>query len=395
MALGCTTAWDNLSASAQTVLFSDQMNVGTGWKYSHFAGAMDPPFPTVSGQFNFDYAALGIPEAPNTAPGDAVRRGLRLDSNIQGGVAGDAIAAVYEDPDFTGKYTLQVDMWMNWSADVTQNGTTEHGGVYAGFDYDAAQGSFSPGQNGAGVMLSTDGDCSNCDYILAKSQWELDTFSGQYGTMDLGFGNQPGYDNTDGDASIAPDLETLFPSFDIAAATNNMNGNGPQPAGALGFQWVTVTIEVDSNAAGTGTNGSLGTAKVSLKSAQSGNSFVLGTIQNSIDDDRDDDNDGDECSGGEDICTNEQPVSMTGGIGLAAIDFFSSKPSNAAWGFMLFDNVRVFEGSLTVDVPGDYNDDGQVTSADYNAWKSTFGMNVTAGAGADGNNDGKINAADY
>ncbi|MGD9637363.1 MAG: dockerin type I domain-containing protein, partial [Pirellulales bacterium] len=42
-----------------------------------------------------------------------------------------------------------------------------------------------------------------------------------------------------------------------------------------------------------------------------------------------------------------------------------------------------------------YNDDGQVTSADYNAWKSTFGMNVTAGAGADGNNDGKINAADY
>lgn len=384
-----------VSATGQTLLFSDQMNVGTGWKFSYFAGALDPPFPTVSKEFDFDYSAFGIPEAPNTAVGDAVRRGLRLDSNIQGGFGGDAIAAVYEDPRFTGKYTVQVDMWMNWSADATQNGTTEHGGVYAGFDYDTAINSFTPGQSGAGVTISTDGDCSNCDYILNKDAAELDLFSGQYVSSDIGFGNQPGFDNTDGDDMHAPDFEALFPSFDIATATNNMQGTGTQPAGALGFQWVTVTIEVDTEGPGTGANGHLGTAKVTLKSAQSGNSVVIGTIQNSVDDILDDDMDGDECSGGEDICTGEHPVNMSGGIGLVDIDFFSSKPSNPAWGFMVFDNVRVYEGFLSAPKPGDYDGNGFVEAADYTKWKSTFGSSVIPGTEADGNGNGVIDAADY
>lgn len=47
------------------------------------------------------------------------------------------------------------------------------------------------------------------------------------------------------------------------------------------------------------------------------------------------------------------------------------------------------------NVPGDYNGDGQVTAADYTAWKNTFGMSVTPGTGADGNDNGLIDAADY
>lgn len=46
-------------------------------------------------------------------------------------------------------------------------------------------------------------------------------------------------------------------------------------------------------------------------------------------------------------------------------------------------------------VPGDYNGDGSVTSADYTTWKNAFGTNVTPGTGADGNNNGVVDAADY
>ena len=53
----------------------------------------------------------------------------------------------------------------------------------------------------------------------------------------------------------------------------------------------------------------------------------------------------------------------------------------------------LFVGATTV--VGDYNSDGQVTAADYAAWKTTFGQTVTAGSGADGNNSGKVDAGDY
>jgi hypothetical protein len=42
--------------------------------------------------------------------------------------------------------------------------------------------------------------------------------------------------------------------------------------------------------------------------------------------------------------------------------------------------------------PGDFDRDGQVTAADYDAWKSAFGSTDPA---ADGNRDGVVDAADY
>jgi hypothetical protein len=47
-------------------------------------------------------------------------------------------------------------------------------------------------------------------------------------------------------------------------------------------------------------------------------------------------------------------------------------------------------------IPGDYNDDGVVTAADYDEWQAAFGTAVPmAGLGADGNEDGFVDAADY
>lgn len=328
------------SSHGQPLLFTDDLSTGNGWQYSHFGGTEKPGVGDISeADFGFDYSVLGIPEAPHSDPGDPDTLGLRLAVNTPGQWGGDQVAAVYEDPNFNGQYTLQVDVWLNWSAiSGSGSGTTEHAGVMVGFDVEDAQLTFAPGQNGAGVLFSSDGDasCSSsiCDYMLVKNGAELDLNSGQYDESSFGTGNQAGYNSSNSNGNL--NLATLFPSFDIGTATGGLNGSGTQSAGALGFQWVTVTIEVDPNATGSGTNGSLGTAAVSLASDASGNSFLLGTIDNSvIDDPLDGEN------------TEERPVNLEGGIGLMLTDFYPSGPSNPNLAFAVFDNVRVYDGMLS------------------------------------------------
>lgn len=336
--LVAASAFDSHEAHGQTTLFSDDLSTSIGWQYSHFGGTDKPDGDDISSaDFGFDYSVYGIPEAPNSAPNDASTLGLRLAANLPGGWPGDQVAAVYEDVMIAGQYTLQVDVWMNYDS----NGTTEHVGVSAGFDLDDAQFTFSPAQNGAGVAFSGDGfaGCSSstagiCDYILLKDGARLDLDSGQYAESSFGTGNRPGYNHSDSNGNI--DLQTLFPAIDIATATGGLNSSGTNQAGALGFQWVTVTIEVDPNAIGSGTNGSLGTAAVSLESHASGNSFTLGTIDNSITDDPFDG-----------INSEERPVNLEGGIGLFITDYFSSQGTDLDLAFALFDNVRVTEGLLS------------------------------------------------
>src|SRR3990172_9149875 len=47
-------------------------------------------------------------------------------------------------------------------------------------------------------------------------------------------------------------------------------------------------------------------------------------------------------------------------------------------------------------LPGDYNYDLRVNSADYSVWQAAMGMNVSVpGDGADGNGDGKVDQLDF
>lgn len=48
-----------------------------------------------------------------------------------------------------------------------------------------------------------------------------------------------------------------------------------------------------------------------------------------------------------------------------------------------------------IDVPGDYDGDGTVTSADLAEWETTYGQSVSAGSSADGNENGLIDGGDY
>jgi hypothetical protein len=69
---------------------------------------------------------------------------------------------------------------------------------------------------------------------------------------------------------------------------------------------------------------------------------------------------------------------------------FDNDSESAKAGHQLLGTINV--GKL----PGDYNGDGFVTSADYDNWRSDFGISVAApGDGADGNANGVIDASDY
>jgi hypothetical protein len=49
----------------------------------------------------------------------------------------------------------------------------------------------------------------------------------------------------------------------------------------------------------------------------------------------------------------------------------------------------------TTPLPGDYDHNGVVDTADYSLWQQQFGNSVAAGSGADGNDNGIVDAADY
>ena len=60
-------------------------------------------------------------------------------------------------------------------------------------------------------------------------------------------------------------------------------------------------------------------------------------------------------------------------------------------GQILIDNVQLFR---FVGLPGDYNSDQRVDTADYVVWRNSSGQNVTPGTGADGDRNGVIDEAD-
>ena len=365
----------------QNLIYSSDLTSDMGWGYSHFGGtfAPVPNLDSATATFDWDYSAFGIPEAPNSEAGDSATRGLRLTANDPGVFPGDQIAVHYQDASFTGQWTLQVDVWANWASNNGAGiGTTEHAGVYVGFDPADVNAFLAPGQNGAGVLYDTDGDCGNCDYILVKDAFELDTFSGQYSETDFGFGNQNGFDQSDGNDDF--DIPTLFPEFDIGAATGGLNGTGLQPAGAGGFRWMTVTIEVDTEAIGNGTNGTPGTAKVSL--SNNGNTLNLGTVDNSVDDDPEDG-----------IDTGEMPVGMSGGIALMMVDFFGGNPDPIELGFVLFDNVKVYDGFLVSETGGDFNGDSAYDCLDIDALVAEIAASTNSPE-FDLTGDGSVDGAD-
>ncbi|MCI0335608.1 MAG: PEP-CTERM sorting domain-containing protein, partial [Planctomycetes bacterium] len=62
------------------------------------------------------------------------------------------------------------------------------------------------------------------------------------------------------------------------------------------------------------------------------------------------------------------------------------------WRLNLASNIRVVIEAHVL-IPGDYNNDGNVDSEDYQVWRAGFGS--TTNFAADGNGDHAVDAADY
>lgn len=409
---GCTLLLLSVPGTAQVIVEDDFDDNAAGWTFE----SLTTNFGIMGSDvvYGFDYSALGIPEAPNSKAGDTETSGVRLRTNLTG-LTKDQASIAIENPGIVGPYTVEVDMWLNWADDPELIGTTIFGGVFVG---DAMAGDIDPNnpiERGAGFITSSDGDCGNCSYILLKNRFEMDLFSGQYSVTSFdneGPDNQPGYDESDANTNPANgdliDLPAFFPSFSISDAVNGMQPNTrDQKAGSAGFQWVTVTAEVDPTAVGNGPNTSdLGTASFFITNNATNETIRIGTLDNSQPDILDDDMDGDECQSkgddpaSEDICVNldnplegDVPVDLEGRVSLALIDFFQGGGADDNLAFALYDNLRIFKPAA--GLAGDFNDDGTVDAADYTIWRDNLGAADETALNGNGDGLNGIDAADY
>ncbi|MCP4192083.1 MAG: PEP-CTERM sorting domain-containing protein [Planctomycetaceae bacterium] len=293
--------------------------------------------PDAIAEFNFDYSIYGIPKPPN---GGDDTRGIRMAANIDSGVS-SAIAASPNDLVVTGQYTVAVDLWLNYYADIAKVGTTEFGGVFVG--YDTNMGVF----NGAGLLGDTDGD-SGTDYRLFKDANLQLLESGQYDLESL--------DHTN------PDLVDMFEGMDVPAEQLNddvfdpPNEDGFAPDGALGYAWHTFVAEVDTDE---------GTANFSI------DGLSIGTIDATL---------GDE-------------VVLEGGVALMMTDIFSSVAPVPEFAFAIFDNL-VVETEGPAGLPGDFNGDNELTALDINLLSQEI-RSAVQDALFDLNNDGDVDLADH
>ncbi len=312
-------------------IFTDDLSTGTNWTIYQDADA--------SAVFGFDYSTKGLPPAPNGS--DTI--GMKLEVNNNAPAEADGIVALNSNAAYTGQYTFRVDAWLNWapSGGTPGTGTTEFLGAGVGHNSPVAL------PFGGSFVYSSEGDAAATDYRLYKEGEQLQSGSGQYAAGKVAASR----DSSD------PYYTNAFPAFNIATAVPTQGSSGTQPAGAGGFQWMTLNFEVDTEAIGpSGNTTAPGYVRVSMRSANSGNTIVIGTIDNSNGD--------------------FLPAPLGGTVSMMMFDFFSSVTLNPAFAFGIFDNVQVLEGLVPlspVGLPGDYNNDETVNAADYTVWRNSLG----------------------
>ena len=279
------------SAASATVIFTSDFDSSTGL-------AVVPTADTAF-TFGYDYSADGIPEAPSSV-GGAATSGLKLEANIVDPASVEEIAVVTTGlGSLSGQYSVQVDVWVNANGPFPGGGagSTEFGGAAVGHDGTTA------GRNGAVMIYDGEGGSSR-DYRMYKNSGEQFLGSGQYAVTS---------NNNSG-----PEMSSAFPG--LAAPAAQGQGATVTADGSGGFQWMTLLVEVDSDAIGSGVTADPGLATFTLTSAASGNTVEVGTIDNS--------------NGG-------TVVSMTGNVGVVFADIFTSVSDRPQYSFGVFDNLSV------------------------------------------------------
>ena len=268
-------------SSAATMLFRDEMTDAASW------GANLGPGTDIDYTFDYAYNLFGIPEAPNTQPGnDVASRGVKLEANQNSPGAVEYFTLYPLGQNFTGSYRLRFDSWMNF--EIGGSGTTEFLG--GGIGYDNVTADIA---SGAQAIATGEGGSSN-DWRAFKSppQFFIPDAAMVAGSHN---GNDPYYSD-----------------FLTAIASPPSQGQvGTSVAGSPGFQWITWQFSVIGN-----------DVNIAIEKPD-------GTQLSIVQYDATDTSDG---SAG---------VTTNGNISLFYADFFSSVSSNPALTFGIIDNVEV------------------------------------------------------
>ena len=278
MMMGATPAFS-------AVLFQDQMTSGAGWT------ALTSSADTLA-TFGYDYSADGIPEAPNSQGGDTATSGVKLQANIINPAAGEHMTLVPTGQNFSGKYQLRFDAWMNFSTDDFYNGgaagTTEFQG--GGIGHNGVSTDI-----GSGVQAISTGDGGS------GSDWRIFEDGTFLGTADMFAGTRNGFD---------PYYSDFLPAVTPPAAQSQAAGDSI--AGSPGFQWITWQIT------------SHGNGNVLIEIEKPGGATLPIAIVD---------------------CTDATGCSTNGNISLFYADFFSSVSPSPDLAFGVIDNV------IVTDVP--------------------------------------------
>jgi hypothetical protein len=210
------------------LLYSDDFDTDTSAEWTVNEAHVDSNRAT----FNYNYADMGIPIAPNTT--NATTRGLKLEANV-GAPTFTGLSVSPTGEEFSGDYRLSFDMWINFNGPLALGGSGSTLSFSAGVGTSGTVAQF-PASSVEGVIFSVTGDGgSGSDWrAYASTGAPLTGDTGAYagGTEANVLNNSHPYYSPFGRA-MAPEAQlALFP--DQTEETS---------VGAPGMAWHEVVIE--------------------------------------------------------------------------------------------------------------------------------------------------------
>ncbi|MCA9170761.1 MAG: hypothetical protein KDB23_23950, partial [Planctomycetales bacterium] len=347
LSVGLTAGTLTTSAQAE-VLWSDDFSTDTSGDYTvlEFSPGRDGAI------FNYDYSAVGIPDAPNTTDGST--KGVRLFANKPFEDTVGATSAVQFFPTgldaaLEGKdFSVQFDIWMNTNGPMPGGGagSTEAFMIGVGFTGDFAieagnyDGSYFTitGEAGATVDVRTFANESYNGFNADGTPFNVTELDDTV-TRPLGTDANPYY-------------HEIFPGGIDVSALDVQGGEDEQigitNAGQMAFEWHTAKIEVFGTTA----------------------SFLVDEL----------------------LIAEVQDADVEGNILVGYADYFASEAGYPEWVFGIVDNliVSTFGGD---GVTGDFDGNGTLDSGDINTLTAAIAAG-TSNAAYDLTGDTLIDADD-
>lgn len=245
IALAAGLAFGAVSASqAQTIVFSDDFDsysspsvvtaAGTNNGYKILYGA-STGVSDFSATFGYDYSANSIPVAPNTTNGST--KGLKLVVNKDATAAVSSLNLYPTNKSFSGSFSLQFDLWINWGGAV---GTTEHALFGINHSGNVTNRCGATGGTGSdGLFFAMDGDGGSS--ATSTTLRDYSVFRGASNAVPVLL-----LTNTAAPFSFGP-TPPLGGRFSAGDAGFQGLFSTSTPLGSAGNQWVQVEVRYETN----------------------------------------------------------------------------------------------------------------------------------------------------